>query len=93
MGLTPPEGPQWIFGWHRLEKDGKEVLLAWSEGIQAFRVLFRAIPDIVNMRGITDTIYGEVSQTFAEKYNFRVRQEFEQYHDNQNGPLSERFDA
>ena len=37
------------------------------------------------MRGITDTIYGEVSQTFAEKYNLRVRQEFEQYHADQYG--------
>ncbi|MFA6425258.1 MAG: hypothetical protein WCW64_03640 [Phycisphaerae bacterium] len=85
LGLTPPEGPQWVFGWHRLEKDGEMVLLrsARNGNVPAIR----AKPDIVNMKGVTDTIYGEVSQTFAEKYNFRVRQEFEQYRDNQYGPL------
>ena len=44
---------------------------------------FHGIPVVSNIRGITDTIYGEVSRTFADKYNFRLRQEFEQHHGNQ----------
>jgi len=77
LGLTPPEGAHWVFGWHRLEKDGKEVLL---HGANASTDSVYGIPTILDVRGITDTIYGEVSRTFADKYNFRLRQEFEQYH-------------
>ncbi len=82
FGLTPPEGAHWVFGWHRLVKDGKEVLLRGGRARDAARI--NAIPVISNQRMITDTIYGEVSRTFADKYNFRVRQEFEQHRGNQN---------
>ena len=92
LGLTPPEGPQWIFGWHRLVKDGIEVLLHGSEGKDAGNNTYQSVPDILNMRGITDTFYGEVSKTFAKKYNFRIRQEFERYRDDQWGPLDAAFD-
>lgn len=84
LGLTPPDAPNWVFGWHRLEKDGKEVLLRGGlarSGVGAPN--FRGIPAVTHQKGITDTFYGEVSQTFAEKYNFRIRQEFEQYRDSQ----------
>jgi len=91
LGLTPPEGAQWVFGWHRLIKDGREVLLRGSEGYNLAGDKFQSVPDTVNMRGITDTIYGEVSRTFADKYNFRIRQEFEQYHDSQSGPLDREY--
>lgn len=85
LGLTPPEGPQWTFGWHRLVKDGKEVILRGEEAVSPIAGVpkFRGIPSLTHMAGITDTIYGEVAQTFAEKYNFRLRQEFEQFHDHQ----------
>ena len=82
FGLTPPEGAHWVFGWHRLEKDGKEVLLRGSKRDDGS---FYGIPDIANIKGITDTFYGEVSRTFADKYNFRIRQEFEQYHADRRG--------
>ncbi len=88
LGLTPLEGPEFIFGWHRLEKDGKEVLLRGSRRDDGS---FYGIPDVANVRGITDTIYGEIARTFAEKYNFRVRQEFEQYHAEQSGFEGARF--
>ncbi|MHC4423604.1 MAG: hypothetical protein ACYSWR_02900 [Planctomycetota bacterium] len=77
FGLTPPEGAHWVFGWHRLEKDGREVLLHGRKADDDND--FYGIPTVLDVRGITDTIYGEVSRTFAEKYNFRIRQEFEQY--------------
>ena len=93
LGLTPPEGAQWVFGWHRLIKDGREVLLRGSEGYNLAGDKFQSVPDTVNMRGITDTIYGEVSRTFADKYNFRIRQEFEQYHDSQSGPLDREYNS
>jgi len=80
LGLTPPEGAQWVFGWHRLVKDGKEVLLS---GSQRKTGSAKSIANVANLRGITDTFYTEVSQTFADKYNFRLRQEFEQYHGEQ----------
>jgi hypothetical protein len=92
LGLTPPEGPEWIFGWHRLEKDGKEVLLRGSRAEGTGGERFQAVPTILSQRGITDTIYGEVAQTYAEKYNFRLRQEFEQYHDSQRARLDTRYD-
>ncbi|MHC4461946.1 MAG: TonB-dependent receptor [Planctomycetota bacterium] len=92
LGLTPPEGPQWIFGWHRLVKDGKEVLLHGSEGKDAGNNTYQSVPDILNMRGITDTFYTELAKTFAKKYNFRIRQEFERYRDDQWGPLDAAFD-
>ena len=82
LGLTPPEGQQWVFGWHRLEKDGKEVLLRGGRArTDAGRAL--GIVNISDQRRITDTLYGEVSRTFADKYNFRIRQEFEQHHGSQ----------
>jgi hypothetical protein len=87
LGLTPPDKPHFIFGWHRLEKDGKEVILRSSEGPGVDDPLF--VPGVLEMKGITDTFYGEVSHTFAEKYNFRIRQEFEQYHDRQRSHVSE----
>jgi hypothetical protein len=83
LGLTSPEGAQWVFGWHRLEKDGKEVLLRGGRA-RTGTGRIKAIPAISNQRRITDTIYGEVSRTFADKYNFRIRQEFEQHRGNQN---------
>ncbi len=86
FGLTPLEGPEVILGWHRLERDGKEVLLRGSQAkgpLAGGKPRFRGIPAMTNMKGITDTFYAEVAQTFAEKYNFRIRQEFEQYRDEQ----------
>ncbi|MHC4659115.1 MAG: hypothetical protein ACYS83_08060 [Planctomycetota bacterium] len=83
LGLTPPEGAQWVFGWHRLEKDGKEVLLRGGRERTTSSDRVLGYWGISNQRRITDTIYGEVAQTFAEKYNFRIRQEFEQHHGDQ----------
>lgn len=80
LGLTPSEGLQWIGGWHRLEKDGKEVLLHGRKADDDSDLL--SIPTVLNARGVTDTLYAEVSSTCAEIYNFRIRQEFEQYHSN-----------
>ncbi len=93
LGLIPPEGAQWIFGWHRLEKDGKEVLLRGSRGNVAGGGTYYGVPDVLNTRGITDTFYGEVSRTFAEKYNFRAKQELEQYHAEQQGFMGARFNS
>ena len=89
LGLTPPDKPNWVFGWNRMEKDGKEVVLRGSEAPLVGGGDALVVPSVVNMRGITDTFYGEVSHTFAEKYNFRLRQEFEQYHDKQRSPFNE----
>ena len=83
LGLTPPEGTQWVFGWHRLEKDGKEVLLRGGRERTTSSDRVLGLWGISNQRRITDTIYGDVSRTFADKYNFRIRQEFEQHHGNQ----------
>jgi hypothetical protein len=81
FGLTPPDGLEVIFGWNRLEKDGKEVLLYGGQATDAGLPNFYGIPPIANLKGTTDTIYGEIAHTFGEKYNFRARQEFEQFHD------------
>ena len=92
LGLTPPEGWQTVFGWHRLEKDGKEVLLHGARRASApFGDAGFHRADIADLRGITDTIYGEFSNTFAEKYNLRIRQEFEQYHAEQKAFALARF--
>jgi len=88
LGLTPPEGWQSVFGWNRSEKDGKEVLLRGSR--RASGSLY-SIPDISNLRWVADTIYGEFSNTFAEKYNFKIRQEFEQFHGDQKAPVTARY--
>ena len=88
-GITPPDKPNWVFGWNRLEKDGKEVLLRGSR--RAIASYPYSIADISNLRGITDTFYGEVSHTLAEKYNLRIRQEFEQYHAEQSGTVNARY--
>jgi hypothetical protein len=84
FGITPPEGLELILGWHRSVKDGKEVLLLGSQATIGFVPPdFYGIPAVKNFKGITDTFYGEIARTFNEKYNFRIRQEFEQYHDDQ----------
>ena len=83
FGMTPPDGLELILGWHRSVKDGKEVLLQGSQATIGTPPDFYGIPAVRNFKGITDTIYGEMAHTFNEKYNFRIRQEFEQYHDDQ----------
>ena len=83
FGITPAEDWELIFGWRRQVKDGKEVLLFGGEADGGLLPDFRGIPPVQNMRGITDTFYGEAAKTFADKYNFRFRQEFEQHHDDQ----------
>lgn len=88
FGLTPQPTDELIFGWHRLVKDGKEVLLRGADGKTAAGDTVSSIPVIANVKGITDTLYTEMAHTVAEKYNFRVRQEFEQYHDDQTTDVS-----
>jgi len=88
LGVVPKDKPQYIFGWHRSVKDGKEVLLRGAEGDTADGKTFSNIPVVSNLKGITDNLYIEASQTFAQKYNLKVRQEFEQYHDNQRLDIS-----
>lgn len=83
FGTVPQDGAQFITGWHRLVTDGKKTHLYGGRATEAGLPDFYGIPSITSQRGITDTIYGELAQTFAEKYNFRIRQEFEQYHDDQ----------
>lgn len=92
FGLTPEDDQQFLLGWRRLVKDGKEVLLRGAEGVTTGSETVSSVPVVANGRGITDTFYAEAAQTFAEKYNLRVRQEFEQYHDNRKLDISS-FDA
>lgn len=91
FGFTPPEGWQAVFGWHRLEKDGKEALLHGSKRSANPSSAAYHIADISDVSGVTDTIYGEFSRTFAEKYNLKIRQEFEQYHGSQSAYEAARF--
>lgn len=84
MGLTPGEDCEFIFGWNRQIKDGKEVLLFGGLAQNAGQPNFRGIPPIENVHGISDTVYGEFAKTFFDKYNFRFRQEWEQYRDHGN---------
>ena len=88
FGWTPQPSDEIIFGWHRLVKDGKEVLLRGADGKTDANDTVSGIPVIANVKGITDTLYTEVAHTLAEKYNFRARQEFEQYHDDQTTDIS-----
>lgn len=88
FGITFPDELHFIFGWHRLEKDGKEVLLRGADAVAVGGGTVSAVPVVSNVKGTTDTFYAEAAQTFADKYNFRVRQEFEQYHENQRVDLS-----
>jgi hypothetical protein len=88
FGWTPQKSDEFIFGWHRLVKDGKEVLLRGADGVTAGGKTVSSIPVVAHVKGVTDTLYTEVAHTVAEKYNFRVRQEFEQYHDDQTADIS-----
>jgi hypothetical protein len=83
LGITPPEGLSIILGWHRLERDGKEVLWRGGRARIAGEPDFFGIPAVSDVDGTTDTFYVELAHTFAEKYNFRVRQEWEDYRDKQ----------
>lgn len=83
FGLTPEDGSTLLVGWHRLVKDGQEVLLWGADGINTNGQTYSSIPIVANLRGVTDTLYAEAARTWAEKYNVRVRQEFEQHRDNQ----------
>lgn len=82
LGLTPRPSNEILFGWHRLTKDGRKVLLRGSDQATGTQTI-SSVPVIASVRGITDTLYTEVAHTVAEKYNFRGRQEFEQYRDDQ----------
>jgi len=83
FGLTPEHGPTFLLGWHRLVRDGQEVLLRGADGISTGGQTFSSIPIVAHTRGITDSFYAEAACTWAEIYNLRIRQEFEQYRDDQ----------
>lgn len=83
FGLTPEAGPSFILGWHRLIKDGQEVLLRGADGVSTGGPTVSSVPIVAHMRGITDTLYAEAARTWEERHSIRVRQEFEQYRDNQ----------
>jgi len=82
LGIVPKNDTHFVFGWHRFVKDGREVLLRGANAISAGGNTFSGVPVVANRRGITDTLYMEASRTFFKKYNFRFRQEFEQYREN-----------
>ena len=88
LGLTPQQGGEMIFGWHRLMKDGKDVLLRGADGVSAGNQTVSSVPVIAHVNGVTDTLYTEVAWTLEEKYNIRASQEFEQYHDDQTADVS-----
>ncbi len=88
FGLTPPDNAEIIFGWNRLVKDGKEVLLRGADGVTAGDDTYSSVPITANVKGVTDTLYTEVAYTMDEKFNVRARQEFEQYHDDQRTDIS-----
>jgi len=88
LGLTPQQSTDFIFGWHRLVKDGKKVLLGGADGLTIGGDTVSSIPVVANVKGVTDTLYTEVAHTLSEKYNVRARQEFEQYHDDQRTDIS-----
>lgn len=85
LGVALPDWPELVFGWNRMEREGDDVLLRGARARLSGDPLprFRGIPAVAHVDGVADTLYVEVAQTFSDKYNFRVRQEFEQYRDEQ----------
>lgn len=88
FGFTPSPSDELVFGWDRLVKDGREVLLRGADGVTIDGSTFSSVPVVVNIKGVTDTLYAEMARTFADKYNLRVRQEFEQYRENRAADIS-----
>ncbi|GAB4343194.1 MAG: hypothetical protein Kow0099_21460 [Candidatus Abyssubacteria bacterium] len=83
--LLLPDIPNIILGWHHWERFGDEALLRGQlttstiPGTPFARSLF-VINDV---DGKSDTLYIEIPLTIEEKYNFRFRQEYEDYRDDQ----------
>ena len=91
-GLTMPDMPEVIVGWHRWERDGEELLLrgerarVTNPGDERFGEFFprtRSVSALATIDGVSDLYYLELADTVGEKYNLRFRQEYETYRDSQ----------
>ncbi len=83
--LLIPEIPNLILGWHHWERYGDEVLLR-GERVRVTGDPIprqRITPAVSDLDGESDTLYAELPFTFAEKYNLKLRQEYEDYEDDQ----------
>ena len=84
-GLTLPNLPRLVLGWHRWQRQGTEVQLRGERvrvtGDTVPRL--RIIPAVNSLDGTSDTLYGEISYLLDDKYEFTLRQEVEVYDDHQ----------
>lgn len=83
--LLIPEIPHLILGWHHWERFGEEVLVRGERVRVTGDVLprLRVTPAVSDLDGKSDTLYAELPFTIQEKYNFKLRQEYEAYRDDQ----------
>jgi len=83
--LLLPDLPHIVLGWHHWERFGDEVLLRGERvrvtGDPVPRL--RSAPAVSDLDGKSDTVYVEIPVTFDDKYNFKFRQEYEDYRDDQ----------
>lgn len=91
-GLTMPDLPELVLGWHRWSREGKELLLrgerarVTNPGDSKDGEFFprrRSVAALATIDGVSDLFYLEVSGTVADKHNLRFRQEYEMYDDSQ----------
>ncbi|MBI5115214.1 MtrB/PioB family outer membrane beta-barrel protein [Candidatus Poribacteria bacterium] len=93
--LLIPEIPNIILGWHHWERTGDEALARGGDAISISPdVPTRgAIPVTNDLDGKSDTVYAEIPVTFREKYNFKLRQEYETFRDDQRAATTTFFDG
>lgn len=83
-GISLPFGPQLTLAWDRWSRRGMETLLR-GERAQRTGVTpnLRRIPALAWLDGVSNTYSAEFAQTFAKKYEWTLRTEWEEYHDDQ----------
>ncbi|MBI5118141.1 MtrB/PioB family outer membrane beta-barrel protein [Candidatus Poribacteria bacterium] len=83
--LLLPDIPHVVLGWHHWERFGDEVLARGGIAISTTPgVPFGSFIPIVNdVDGRSDTVYLEIPVTLKDKYNFKLREEYEDFNEDQ----------
>ncbi len=81
--LLIPDIPHVVLGWHHWERFGDEKLLLGGLAQNDPLPRQRSIPTINDLDGESDTVYVEIPVTINDKYNFKFRQEYEDFRDDE----------
>ncbi len=87
FGFFNDNMPDISFGWTRWERSGEETLARGSDvavtNSTPRQPNLRSVPAMSRVDGYSDTIFVKLSEQFGDKHNVSLKQQYEQYRDDQ----------